>query len=584
MRHYSFLCLIALHDDAHADGAAQFAQIATGLGLAQVISASGLHFFGEPGTRRLVLPDKLGLVWGSVFDAEGVAYADIGPGKLSCWIGSNGAQLIDKNWGGYLALLRKRTTWIVVRDPSGPVPCYFKRMEGGVLLASDAELAAATGTLSRQIDWREVASQLAYLGRRSSHTALDGLSELMPGCALDVTPSLTETRTVWSPYRHTGREERITDFGSAVQLVRRVVGNTVGAWSGVFDAPLAELSGGLDSSIVTACLADSGAAPTCIAYRGGAADLDESAYAKAVTDRAGARLIVEPLDAGSVDLHLSAAAHLPRPTARSFAAAGDRQSLALGRRLGTDAYFSGAGGDNVFWYFNTPTAAIDRLLVSGPFGAFHTLTELAEMCEVSRATAIRLAFRGFIRRRRPPRWSEDRSFLRPGIELHTEHRHPWMPAPRDALPGTRAYVQALVQMQDQLEAFDRLLQAPIVAPLLSQPVVEQCLRTASWLWCHEGRNRAVARTAFAELLPREIVERQTKGGFEAFAYELLESKRYQIRDMLLGGMLAEHQIVDVRALADVLDGAGIEALTAHRLMRIVAVEAWLQSWRARGWS
>lgn len=584
MRAQSFLCLVPGRGDPARLPTASLREAEEKLGLERLIDSPRLLFLGAPGSRKTMLPAGLGLIWGSLFDAANEEIREIGTTQANTWIGSNGADLIGRAWGGYLAILDKGTTWIVVRDPSGGIPCYMCSFEGGTLLASDADLAARSGLLPGRFDWGEVASQLVYFSRRSACTAIEGLRELLPGCALDLGAAEPQTRLLWSPHAFAVRERRITDFSRAVPLVRATVGSTVAAWANLFEAPLVELSGGLDSSIVAACMAKAGAHATCFTFRGGGADLDETCYARAVADRARLPLVDETLALSRIDLLDSAAAHLPRPTARSFSAAGDRQSLALARRRNADAFFTGAGGDNVFWYFNTVTAALDRLRMDGPRAAFKTLFELAEMCGVSRGTAFRIALRRLLRRT-GRRWPEDRSFLATGVDaVIRPHDHVWLPLPRDALRGTYAYVQALIQMQDQLEAFDRLDHAPIVAPLLSQPVVEQCLQTASWLWCRSGRNRAVARTAFCDLLPPEVIARQTKGGFEGFSHELLLANRATVRSMLLDGMLAGHGLLDLAQLEAVLDGdKAIPVLVGHRLMRLVAVEAWLQSWRARGW-
>lgn len=583
MRQHSFLCFAAERHGARSEAMSCVRRQGQALGLEPVLDLPELIFLGTAGARQLPLPKALGLIWGSLFESPDRPVRVVESTTACGWIGSNGEDLARRYWGGYLAVLKKGNNWIFARDPSGSVPCYYTKVDGGLLLSSDADLAARTGLLSGRFDWDEVASQLRFFSRRSTHTALHGFNELMPGCALDFGAGAIETRLIWSPYAFTEPNERVTDFSRAVPLVRARVGTTIAAWSSLFPRPLVELSGGLDSSIVAACLAKAGAEATCLAFRGGGADLDETHYAKAVADRAGLPFVDATLAISDIDILQSAAAHLPRPTARSFAMASDRQSLSMGRRLHSGAFFTGTGGDNVFWYFNTATPAIDRLRVDGPIAAMTTLTELAEMCGVSRATAGRIALRRLLRRRRI--WPEDATFLaQQAIQSPSAHEHPWLPAAAAALPGTYAYVQALIQMQDQLEAFDRIALAPLVAPLLSQPVVEQCLQTASWLWCRDGRNRAVARTAFCDLLPKEIIARQTKGGFEGFSYELLEANRARALEMLLDGLLASRGLLDKAELEAALgSGRPVSFRIAHRLMRLVAVEAWLGTWRVRGW-
>jgi asparagine synthase (glutamine-hydrolysing) len=122
----------------------------------------------------------------------------------------------------------------------------------------------------------------------------------------------------------------------------------------------------------------------------------------------------------------------------------------------------------------------------------------------------------------------------------------------------------------------------VLAPLLAQPVVETCLAIPSWLWCRDGRNRAVARAAFEDLLPGRILARGTKGGFDGFTHALFLRNRAVIRELLLGGCLAERGLLDLPAIESLLgEEARTSNLLANRLLRLVSVESWLRSWAAR---
>src|SRR3546814_984119 len=76
------------------------------------------------------------------------------------------------------------------------------------------------------------------------------------------------------------------------------------------------------------------------------------------------------------------------------------------------------------------------------------------------------------------------------------------------LPGKAAHVAMLARAQKSIELYPRADAPPQIVPLLSQPVVELCLSIPTWQWVHGGRDRAVARAAFAGILPDLLVERK----------------------------------------------------------------------------
>ncbi|MGK4422636.1 asparagine synthase-related protein, partial [Klebsiella pneumoniae] len=70
--------------------------------------------------------------------------------------------------------------------------------------------------------------------------------------------------------------------------------------------------------------------------------------------------------------------------------------------------------------------------------------------------------------------------------------------------------------QSYVEGHDPQDLLPTVSPLLSQPLVETCLGVPSWLWFEGGRNRVVARRAFAGDLPADVIWRRSKGTPDSF--------------------------------------------------------------------
>jgi len=530
----------------------------------------------------LQLPDETGLVLGTLFDRSGKRVDRVTAETVAGWTASRGRSLIEGYWGAYLAILCEPDGTVLVRDPSGLFPCYYRTRPGTIEVASDLLWLDLSGIDDRSICQAELHAQLQYASLRTSRTAIEGLNELLPGAAMAVRRTGRVVEQIWTPWQFARAWDGGMTVEDAADRLRRTIDLTIGAWTRLFARPLLSLSGGLDSSIVAAASARHARQIDAVTYRGGEGDLNEGRYAKLVADHLGIAWHDLPLDRSMVDLRSSAASVLPRPNARSFSQAADQQDLQLATALGSDAFLTGAGGDSLLWYFNTAAPALDRLRVDGVGAALQTVGDLADMCAVPWSRAFTLALRKLLQRRSRP-WPHSVAFLSTAARVPALYpAHPWWPGPGNALPGVRAYVLALIQLSDHHEYHRRSALAPVLAPLASQPIVETCLGIPSWLSCSAGANRAVARAAFADALPPEILHRRTKGGFEGFVHDLLERNRALAREMLIEGQLAQGGWLDIEAIDHILQSPSpIGPTEAPRILRLVAIEAWLGSVRRR---
>ena len=158
--------------------------------------------------------------------------------------------------------------------------------------------------------------------------------------------------------------------------------------------------------------------------------------------------------------------------------------------------------------------------------------------------------------------------------------HPWLEAPRAALPGTREHVSALLRIQHLVDPESRLANLPFLHPLIAQPLVELCLQVPTWLWVRGGHNRAVARAAFRGLLPRRSWTGEARGGCEGMCVRAYLRHRSDIADLLLGGLLREAGLLDPTALETYLENEGPPADARYfRIFELVSAELWLRSWR-----
>jgi asparagine synthase (glutamine-hydrolysing) len=244
---------------------------------------------------------------------------------------------------------------------------------------------------------------------------------------------------------------------------------------------------------------------------------------------------------------------------------------------------TGNGGDHVFNHSQSAAAIADRYLSEGLRGACATRRDVCRQTGSSLAEATRHALH-LANSPAPCRVRANALFLDPSFvagigpsELH----HPWLDAPSDALPGKAAHVATILRVQPTLEPSGGP-RFSLLNPLVSQPIVETCLGVPTWRWREGGRDRSLAREAFAEHLPSLVLNRRVKGTPGRFAAKLLDHFRRPVRDRLINGWLAKHGIVDVAALDGVLKGERpVPDLQRVRILELVNAEAWLDHWMAR---
>lgn len=525
---------------------------------------------------------EAGCILGSLFRRHGLAQQlpDLAENEAARIAASSGDALLKICWGGYVAAI-SGASLKVLRDPSGTFPCYYASSDGLVLFASDADLLAAA-RIPVELDFDEVGRQLYRAFVPSPRTALHGIRELLAGFAIRFPATVERQEPIWSPWDH------VRDRGEApeqsAERLSRLVQHCVSTWSSRGGRFLLSVSGGLDSSIIAACLAKAGRDTVCLTVFADDPAGDERTFSRTLCNHLGLPLLERPYRLEDIDITEPLAAHLPRPRDRTQANAYERVHLRVAAEIGASAFVTGNGGDHVLGYSQSAAPIADRYLTEGlGQGVVRSLHDVCRQtgCNVfdALAHAWRLARGSPSHRITPNPLFLDPAFvatLRPA-ELH----HAWLDAPRDALPGKAAHISTILRVQPNLEA-SRGSFLPVLSPLVSQPVVEACLRVPSWEWRAGGRDRALARNAFARDLPPAILDRRVKGTPSRFAARLLDHFRSEIRNRVLGGHLAANRVIDRAALEQALAGERpVADLERVRILEIVNAEAWLDHWTSR---
>jgi len=487
--------------------------------------------------------------------------------------------ILENCWGAYLVVLPDpehdgRIT--LLRDPEGGMPCIHHLENGSGFIASDIELPLCAGRYQKRIDWDSILHRLIHPDIKTARTGLAGIQELLPGTRLVVHGTRLTLHTAWSPWDFLTGKLRHASIEDAAEAVRTAIDMVVNAWARTDRSILLELSGGLDSSVVGAALLGSDARVFCCTLTTPVPGADERHYANQIAALLDAPIDVETMGLEST-LHDSApAAGLPTPRVGMLQHITDTIMENARQRHGAASFFSGGGGDTVFCYLTSAAPAADAFQQMGLAGAFHTLRDLAGLHQCTIWKAGRLTLRKLMRPPGSP-CNAMIEFISPGLANCLLEHHPWCDMPDTASPGDRERVFALAATHVYRDSAPRGRQAHLRLPLLSQPVMEATLRVPSWMWIAGARNRAVARQAFADRLPPEILARRSKGSFIGFVGALYARHRSRLRDYLLDGCLHSQGLLDAPAVQRFIDSdLPPRDRTFGRLLDLYAVENWIR--------
>lgn len=546
----------------------------------------------QPAVR--LFSDDLGLVIGHVFEEHGAASAPdrfMAPEETRRVIRSRGRYLCERLWGQYVAIFVDPTNGYtsICRDPAGGLPCFMTEFRGVFILFASAVDLPQPVRLSLSVNWRHVAAYVLFVFLKVRQTGLNEVSEILPGESVQIQGSDTQRQFIWD-----ARDEQSRTFTGDVReagdAVRRRTVECVGAWASSYTNVLHDLSGGLDSAVVAACLCISKppARIRCLHFCSERAEGNEVDYARLSANKSGLELIELALQSGSTGIrHAFDVPPLTNPSSYIVGRlSNDDAHVAIARKIGADASFSGQGGDQLFYQNATRMVAADFLRLHGlRSGLFSTLQDTARLTRDSFWLVLRSAIQyGLLKKRSSPYaelhglrsllTDDARDALKPEDFLH-----PWLLDSKDTPPGKMEQIASIVSFQSHYIPFGRIDHMDVIYPLFSQPLLELCLRIPTYVLTRGGIDRALERRAFCLDIPSEIVERQTKADITNYYSRILVRDLPFVRQVLLEGELARNGVVD-RAQVE-------KQLSAERLVRgeriadvvaCVGVEAWAQAW------
>ena len=543
------------------------------------------------------LSDRSGVVVGRLFRKADEGNQKLGSGKTfdevetRRLLSSEGRHLIGSYWGQYVAFLRTDDGHCryVLRDPTGALPCYIMRQGDVDIVLSDMEDYVRLDLGPFTVNWDHVSASLIYRRLVTSTTGLNEVGQLYAGACRVFKDRGERTETTesfyWSPVE-VAESNTVEDPIAAAEALYSVIVNCVKAWGSAYDSILHELSGGLDSSIVAACLAKVEQRPKvlCFHYFTEAIDGDERQYARAVARHVDLELLERPLRVSDRTLERQ----LDKSRRASPVQLGLLPSSELlKRRIVADrhvgAVFSGQGGDHLFQQVRSIRFAAEYVYRNGLGGKLMSvLADTTKLTGHSIWSVLGAVIRYGVLRRAFDPYAD---FEAPAILSHSARegtnldsfRHPWVIAAR-RLPAIKtSHVFLLVDTQGFYDVPRPYVEQ--VHPLISQPIIELSLQIPSYILAYRGRTRGLVRDAFESELPKSIIHRKDKGVTSSYFNRLMTENVGYIREILLDGVLVSEGILDKDVLESQLSEQSLVSGTNLRpIFSAIKTEVWLDSW------
>jgi asparagine synthase (glutamine-hydrolysing) len=552
----------------------------------------------EGASETRLLDSSAGVVLGRIFNrdietVEAARSVRFDAPESEAIVASRGKRLFERYWGRYVAIIRspRGDEVSVLRDPLGQMPCFLTTFRGVHIVFSDLEDCLKLGSLKFTINWDYVAGILANPNILTRDSALNEVSEIQLGERARFSGASIDRSIQWHPF-DIARTDRIQDVDAATSQLRATTRACIHAWASCYTGIVHNLSGGLDSSIVLSCLKDAPTHPsvTCLNYYGTGPSEDERQYAQLMARHVGADLVEHLLDPMEVRLErITTLKRSARPWYYMYDLQHGELEVRLAEQRGANGLFSGAGGDGIFYQARADLAVADYLFDHGfGSGLLHTAVDAAQ---VSRRSIWPLLLKAMRARILPSRFNPmaeamrvERTIVNADVlkaaTRKVEFEHAWFArgATRGVSPGILWHVSTVSVPPAYYTSFGPELSPERTLPLLSQPLVELCIRTPSYLLIASGRDRAIARKAFASDLPETMVKRTAKGRIDQYLRNILDANLKFVREFLLDGILVSKGFLNRENLETYLtrERSPADFQYSEILQEHLCIEAWLR--------
>lgn len=493
-------------------------------------------------------------------------------------------KMLARLWGRFIGIRTdgKGGVDAVLRDPSGALDCIIWRHGELLLIAS----SAFPWLLERlPPDWRIAPERLSEALHNPLLAAgsllLDGPIAVGPG-ALQPLPIERPPVALWSAVRFAEQSlDEDMDVAEAATRLKAAVTETVAGLAGLSSPLASEISGGLDSSIIAAVLVEGGLdVRLWLNAHGDTIESDERRWVAPLGARLGISPVSVPHATADFTTNLLELNNQDfRPGLAALDAAHDLDWAERLKAAGVTALLTGKGGDSVLMQGAGADVFTDLWLRRGWRTAVSPEGRAVALASERSLWSLVADARRFRRDGgRPP--LRDDSLLTRSRETAVADR--WS---LDSLAFGPAKAWQIAGVLDNVSRHGRSRLTEVIDvrhPFCAQPVVETCLAMPAHLLALNGRDRGLARHAFHNSLPRDILDRRSKGDMSRVYGKLLLDNLSFLRPWLMEGRLVDLGVIDATAADRILRRESLVWRGHYApIMMAAAFEAWVRVWERR---
>ena len=532
--------------------------------------------------------------------ADGTRFATDGDTEVLLHLYRNhGLAMVEHLRGMFAFVIHdiKAGTIFIARDRLGQKPLWYAALEDRIVFASEAKALLIHPGISRKINHTAITYYLSIGYIPAPLSPWVDIRKLPPASTLHVGTSIDRPERYWKP----GLIEIPQSESSRVELVRSSLSSAVMSRANA-DVPLgALLSGGVDSSIVTALLckaagATGGVKTFCARFSMSA--YDEGPKARIVADHCGTdhtEFVIQPQPEAALNGIID---HYDEPFGDSSAI--PTFLICQAARQHVTAALCGDGGDEVFGGYDRYRAMYISSKISPP--KFLALKIAAALARIVASTHQRSKLRRLIRLsdgiNKPPamQYLFYRQLFSPN-EISRLFTDEW--ADKADISSFSDWFCDLYEKADfddilrmvqhhDLETYlpdDLLVKTDIAsmatslelrAPFLDHEVVNLGLSIPADEKISNRSGKLILRRAFADLLPPEVFESPKQGFGVPLAQWLRGPLASILQETLLDDSLLEMGIFNPVSLAGlVAEHLGGKHDHSHRLWALLVLAKWL---------
>jgi asparagine synthase (glutamine-hydrolysing) len=476
---------------------------------------------------------------------------------------------------------RRDGSLMLSRDFIGMRPLYYHRSRRFFAFSSMPNGIHSLPEVRRELDHDFIAEQLALIPQLGRECHFRDVSRVLPGYVVRITSSGISQSSFWTPSGPTGRSVEDHEEGLREVLDRAVEAQL----RGLSDDVATHLSGGLDSSIVTATAARLNAPRKIVAFtaaprsgfggpvpRGTRADERQLAAMVAARYPTAEHVVVEagetPL-AGMAEECINA----QEPPVNLCNGVWLHAIYKAARDRGLRTLLMGSVGNISISYSGSDLLpyllARGKLLTLGRVSANLMEKGLSPRSLVAHTLGSYIPapiWRALARMRQRPTDLPTYSAVNPNAlprlrRRAAERGHDFLFRPRRDPLATRLWMLSRFDGGNNVKSVLARWGVSVRDPTADRRVVEYCLSLPYETYVQGGMYRSLARRAFRDRVPAEILSNIVRG--------------YQAADWYEG---LEKDLPTIRELVGALEGTG-----AAQVLDLDWIRATLRTWPADGW-